>query len=119
MTLAQDYDAQQGTVITPPGVGSIDSGDFLEYNAENFNAGVSTFTINLGVPAANAGRSIELHVDSPTGPLLGVLTTTSTGSFTTYANETINVSNPYGIRDLYLVFQGGYGVANVNWFQFT
>jgi hypothetical protein len=119
MTPAQNYDAQQGTTITPPGVGSINDGDFLEYSAEALGNGVSTFTANLGVPAANAGGTIELHIDTPTGPLLGILTTTSTGSFTTYASQSINVASPSGIRDLYLVFHGGYGIGNLKWFQFS
>ncbi|HET6250818.1 MAG TPA: carbohydrate-binding protein [Tepidisphaeraceae bacterium] len=116
---AQSYDAELGTNITLPGVGSLDAGDYLEYGAVDFRNPISTFTANLAVPAQYAGHQIQVRVDSPNGPVLGTLTVASTGSFTTFASESTALNPASGIRDLYLVFQGGYGVCNLNWFQLS
>jgi hypothetical protein len=90
------------------------------YLAVNLGIGDNLFTANLAVPAAYAGQNIEIHLDSPTGTLVGVLTTTSTGSFTNFASESTSVNTAaIGVHDLYLVFRGASGVCNLNWFSIT
>ncbi len=66
-----------------------------------------------------AGRQIEVRIGSPAGILAGVLTTTSTGSWSAYSTQVAGVSGLWGVKDLYLVFQGGEGVANLDWFLFS
>ncbi|MDB5171435.1 MAG: hypothetical protein JWN51_208, partial [Phycisphaerales bacterium] len=41
-----------------------------------------------------------------------------TGSWTTFKPQQTTVSGVTGIHDLYLVFRGGYGVCNLDWFKF-
>ncbi|HLG77926.1 MAG TPA: discoidin domain-containing protein, partial [Ktedonobacteraceae bacterium] len=76
---------------------------------------------NIGVADAQAGQNIELHQDSPTGQLLGTLTVQSTGSFSTFTQQsfTTNVVAS-GIHDIYLVVLGnGFGAGNLNWIKFS
>ena len=63
--------------------------------------------------------SIELRLDSPTGQLIGTLKATPTGTWSTYTQQATPLTGATGIHDLYLVFVGGRGVANVDTFWFT
>jgi hypothetical protein len=65
-----------------------------------------------------AGKFIDVRLDSPGGKLVGTLTAAGTGSWTTFKPEQTTVSGVSGIHDLYLVFRGGFGVCNLDWFKF-
>lgn len=117
-TYAKYYDDMRGIVVANGGVGYFDPGDWLAYRQIDLGSGVSTFTIEIGVDPAYAGRQIQLRLDSPTGQLIGTLTTTSTGGFTTYGLLTTAVTGAVGVHDLYLVGNGGYGIGNLRSFVF-
>src|SRR5581483_8240266 len=92
------------------GVGSADNGDWVKYPNVDFGSGVSSFIANVASAPQFAGGNLDVRLDSLTGPLIASLTITSTGSWSTFAAETINTLAASGIHDLYLVFRGGYGV---------
>ena len=71
----------------------------------------------MSVAPANAGQAIEIHIDSPTGTSIGTLTTTSTGDWNTYAEETNSLTAVGGSHDLYIVFPGSTDVGRFDWFQ--
>ena len=43
----------------------------------------------------------------------------STGGYYTYQSESTAITNAAGVHDLYLVGQGTYGVASIDYFSFT
>jgi len=111
---AENCDAQSGLTVSGGVIGSCDNGDWVRYNDVWFGAQTSKVAMNLAVPATNAGQTIEIRVDSLTGPVIGNLVSTSTGSWTSYTDQTANITPTSGLHDLYLIFRGTTGVANVN-----
>ncbi len=116
---AESYDTAQGVAREGTNaVGSLDNGDFLQYQKVNFGNGVSTFEALVAVDPAYAGQKIEIRLDSATGPKVGELTVKSTGGWTKYEKQSTPIQTISGIRDLYLVARGTYGVANIDKFKF-
>lgn len=131
---AEDFSAQSGTYVDQNGgdiapgvkgygVNGIDSGDWLEYNNVDFgSSSPGTFTASVAVDPANAGKQLAIHLDSLTGPVIGTLTLTSTGSFTTFASESTPLTSPAtGRHDVYLVpvGSGQTGYCNLDYFKFS
>ncbi|SFT05706.1 carbohydrate-binding protein [Paenibacillus sp. BC26] len=101
-------------------VGWIDGGDWLAYKNVDFGSGMTQFKASIAVPLSNAGQQLELRLDSLSGTVIGTMTLSSTGSWTTYTNQSIGVSGASGIHDLYVVAKGsGSGYGNLDTFTFT
>jgi hypothetical protein len=89
----------QGRAVT-----SVNDGDWTEYDPYSLQ-GVSS--IDFRVASSGSGGTIEVHADSPTGPLVGTASVTDTsGAFTTVNAP---VTNPGGTHKLFMVFKGGSG----------
>ncbi|GAB4432978.1 MAG: hypothetical protein OHK0015_21200 [Chloroflexi bacterium OHK40] len=115
---AESENAQQGVTDFGTGIGSIDAGDWLRYDLD-FGGGVSSFTANVAVPAEYAGRQIQVRLDSTTGTIIGTLTVQNTGGWSSYQQQTVNLSQmATGQRSVYLTFVGGNGVGNLDWIRF-
>ncbi|MFE9046013.1 carbohydrate-binding protein [Streptomyces sp. NPDC007818] len=100
-------------------LGYIAAGNWTKYRVD-FGTGVSRIDLRAAT-TASSGKA-EIRVDSPTGPLLGTATVTSTGGWQTYTTTTQAVTGVTGKHDLYLVFRttpGNTNVMNVNWFRFS
>ena len=96
---------------------SIHDGDFVEYQAFDFDSGVAAIQIRVATPRA---ATIEVHLDSPTGPLMGTCTVPPTGGWQTWADTVANVDNSQaGVRDIYFVFHGPKGPALINVSRFV
>jgi len=113
-------------------LGFADNGDVAFFKNVDFGAGGLT---NVKIRSAFAGSTlygtagtVQFHLDSATGPLIGTatirITSTSVdayGNFTNYqAWETqiatlTDAASATGVHDLYLVYTGS---GNLNWFQF-
>ncbi|WDZ83819.1 ThuA domain-containing protein [Micromonospora cathayae] len=113
-----------GTQVVTPGsahggaaVGYIDNNDWISYQPYHL-AGVRSFSVRAGAPAG-AGGTVELRVDSPTGPLVGTATVTPTGGHGTFATFTGTVTPPTGTRTLFLVFKGGGGMFDLDEFTLS
>lgn len=99
-------------------VTSIENNDSIKIESVNFLTGAVSFSAR--VASAGAGGSIELHVDSATGSLLGTCAVPSTGGAQKWQTVTCTVSGATGTKDLFLVFKGGSGsLFNLNFWQFT
>jgi hypothetical protein len=86
-------------------VTDIDNGDFIKVKGVDFGqAGAGTFTAS--VASGVAGGSIELHLDSVDGTLIGSVAAPYTGGWEQWRTLTASVSGAAGIHDLYLVFKG-------------
>ena len=116
---AEAYSAARGVVATATALTHDDNGDWAQYKGVNFGAGVSKLQANVAVAPQYAGQRIQLRADSLSGPVIGTLTVTATGSWNDYQVETTNVSHLTGKHDVYLVFVGRWGIANVDWFKFA
>lgn len=105
---------QTGVYVT-----SISNGDYIKLRSVGFGTdGAKSFAAS--VASSGAGGSIELHLDSQTGKLIGTLAVTGTGGATTWKNLSTTVSGATGTHDLFLVFKGGSGdLFNLDWWQFT
>jgi hypothetical protein len=92
-------------------VGFLSNGSYTEYNSVNLNS-VSTFTAR--VASVSSGGTIAIHLDSPTGTLIGTCSVTNTGANQTWATTTCSLSGASGTHNLYLVYSGGF---NIEWFS--
>ncbi|WP_422770379.1 ThuA domain-containing protein [Plantactinospora sp. WMMC1484] len=108
-------------------VNGIDAGDSIAFDPINLgDASAVTFRVSGG-SAATAGTpraTVELRLDSPTGPLVGTATLNATTGNNDWSSQTLAVDQPAGGHRLHLVFQpvtGGptTGLVNLNWVEFT
>jgi arabinoxylan arabinofuranohydrolase len=97
-------------------VTSIAEGDWIRYAGVDFGAGASKFEARV---AAETGGSIELHLESETGPKAGTCEVAATGSLTTWKTVSCKVAAASGVKDLYLVFKGSGEPFRFNWFRFS
>jgi len=99
-------------------VTSIENNDSIKVESVNFLTGAISFSAR--VASAGAGGSIELHLDSATGTLLGTCAVAGTGGAQKWQTVTCPVSGATGTKDLFLVFKGGSGsLFNLDSWQFT
>jgi len=97
-------------------VGYADNGDWAHYKSVNFGSGVGT--VNLRTASAGSGGTLEFHLDSVTGALIGSATIPVTGGWQTWTTVSAPIAGATGVHDLYLVFKGTTSIGNVNWFRF-
>ena len=118
---AEGYDDQSGARKGRTVVGYLGTGDWLRYDGVDFGDGsLSTFRTRISVGPGWEGKRIELRLGSPTGKLVGSLTTQSTGDWANYQEQTATLTEKVtGVQALYLVFAGGEGVASIDSFRFS
>jgi PKD repeat protein len=129
---AEHYDRQgeafdvQNENTTDVGLGQsvafINHGSYLCWNEMNFQ-GIDSITYR--VASANTGGRIELHQDSPTGPLVGgasaVAQVVNTGGWQTWVNVTVPVTGLSGTHKYCFLFARNAGDAllfNLNCLEF-
>lgn len=107
---ADSFDAKSPGVQTEPcsesgmNLKSIHDGDYVMYKGFDFDSGVAAFKARI---AANSKGTIEVHLDSVTGPLMGTVNFLPTGGWQNWADAATNVDNSLAtVRDVYLVFHG-------------
>lgn len=115
---AESYNGMSGVTLKTTTINSCDNGEWVAFNNVDLGAGCSTLVARLAVPAANAGKSVQIRSGSTTGTLLGTLTTTSTGAWNAYQEQSTTLTGANGIQNIYFVFAGGSGVGNFDYFKF-
>jgi arabinoxylan arabinofuranohydrolase len=99
-------------------VTQISNDDYIEIRNVDFGTGATSF--DARVASAGSGGSIELHLDSLTGVLVGTCSVSGTGGAQTWVTKSCAVSGATGVHDLFLHFTGGSGnLFNFNWWKFT
>jgi arabinoxylan arabinofuranohydrolase len=99
-------------------VGWIENGDWIKVKGAAFGTGARQFTAR--VASANAGGSIEVRLDSPTGTRVGTCAVAGTGGWQNWSSVSCPVSGATGTHDVYLRFTGGSGyLFNVDSWQFA
>ena len=121
---AESYTSSSGVSTHAAGtgtvVGSFDGGDWIGYDNVDFGTDANLFTAFVGVDNAYANKGIQIHLDSPTGPQIGVLYVSGTGGFDTLALQSTSITPTSGHHSVYLVAPGTQpGFGNVDYFSFT
>jgi hypothetical protein len=100
-------------------VTSIHNGDYIKVKSVDFGSGATSF--NARVASDASGGSIELHLDSQTGTLIGTCTVSGTGGAQTWTTKTCSVSGATEVHDLFFKFTGtgSSNLFNFNWWQFS
>lgn len=95
----------------------IESGDTAAYKYIDFGKGAASFSAKTVGEAA--GGKIEIHLDSPTGELIGTCGIPADGNGNSWAIHTCSVNPVAGVHAVYLKFTGGSGtLCNIDWFSF-
>ena len=103
-----DFDDYHGvhlvdeTKVAGDAVGAT-SGDWVKFAGASLGSGATTFTART---AASAAGTVEVRLDSPTGPLAGTAPVAPTADKYTYATTTAALHGATGHHDVYLVFRG-------------
>lgn len=116
---AADFDDSDGVIVNGNEIDDLDDGDWTLYQNVDFGNGVKSVQLNLAMDPGNEGGSVELHLDSVDGTLIGKHDIQPTGSWDTFINQGINVSDVSGTHDLYLVFTGRQDMGNLRSFTFS
>jgi glucosylceramidase len=100
-------------------------GAYAVYRHVAFTAGAASLAARLACDSTtggNCGGTLEFHLDSPTGTLIGTVTIPATSGWQTWTTATATVSAASGAHDLYVIFKaspsGASALGNLNWFQF-
>jgi PKD repeat protein/type 1 glutamine amidotransferase len=101
-------------------VAFIDAGDLVAYDPVNLQ-GITSATFR--VASAGAGGAIELRLDEPGGELIGTVDVPVTGSWQSWVDVDVPLTDPGGTHRLYLVFTNQDPAAtalfNLNYIEFN
>lgn len=122
---AESYTAHNDTTVSNGGtgkyVGGVNSTSWLEYDNVDFGSmGLNSFQASIAVDPSAAGKQLEVRLDGLTGPVIGTMTATSTGGWTSFQTRTTAIVTTTGVHDVFLVpvGTGSSGYANVDWIEF-
>jgi glucose/arabinose dehydrogenase/PKD repeat protein len=115
---AEHYGAMQGIQLADHAgaegaktVGFTDNGDWISFTPYALTGATS---MTARASSGGAGGTIEVRTGSATGTLLGSAAVANTGSWDTFVNVNVPLSNvPSGTQTLYLVFKGPTGQGNL------
>ncbi|GII34852.1 glycosyl hydrolase [Planotetraspora mira] len=115
---AEHYGAMQGIQLADHAgaegaktVGFTDNGDWISFTPYALTGATS---MTARASSGGAGGTIEVRTGSATGTLLGSAAVANTGSWDTFVNVNVPLSNvPSGTQTLYLVFKGATGQGNL------
>jgi hypothetical protein len=114
---ATSYAVSRGIRELNPGViGHTDDGDWVQYDQIDFGKGVSSVAVELAMGPKDA--KVEFHLDELNGPLIATLIPISTGDWTTFQIQEVQVQNAAGAHNLFLTFHGGRGLPDLRSVQF-
>jgi hypothetical protein len=138
---AGNFDAQGGSAFgngvapyTMPngtlGMMATDDEDWAQYNDVQFGTAGSATTFTAFISTANAGSSIELHLDTLTGPTIASIAVASTGGLGVEKAQSAAIASA-GISGIHTVFVrfnaaanrasglngGGKVIGNISYFE--
>ena len=125
LTEAETIARQSGIETEPCVEGGMDvtgitNGDWTMVRGVDFGTGATNFTARIA--SASGGGSIELHLDSLTGTLIGTCVVPVTGGPQTWSNVfcSISAASAQDVHDLYFKYTGsdGTNLFNFNWWRF-
>ncbi|MEE6308309.1 glycoside hydrolase family 3 C-terminal domain-containing protein [Plantactinospora veratri] len=112
-TRAENFDDHSGILLVdeskPRGTaveGGAGSGGWLAFTGTALDARSGTLTVRAA-SSAPGDATVEVRLDSPTGPLLGRATVPSTGDRYAYTTVDAALAATTGVRDVYLRLDAG------------
>jgi hypothetical protein len=102
-------------------VGWIATGDSLRFDNLDFGPVPATKLLVRVAAGTDDGGRMEMHLDDPAQPVVGVLNVTSTGDWQTWRTDEVTLTTPVtGKHTVYFTFTGNKDseFVNVNWLQF-
>jgi endoglucanase len=99
-------------------VGWTDTNDFIAFNNLDFGTGAASVDVRAASGASFTGTA-QFRLGSTTGTIIGTVSFGSTGGWQTWTTKNIAITGATGVKNLYMVFQGGAGIANLNWIKFN
>jgi arabinoxylan arabinofuranohydrolase len=98
-------------------VTNISNDDYIKVRSIDFKKGAKMFEGSFA--SGTEGGTLEMHVDSKEGRLLGSVRVKKTGGAQRWKTFICKVEKIEGIHDLYLVFKGGDGnLFDFDWWKF-
>jgi hypothetical protein len=94
----------------------IAAGSYTVYNNVNLD-GVTSFAVRYADFSNSGSTTLEIHLDSATGTLIGTCTLPWTDGSQSWANATCTLSGAGGVHNIYLVNPTGHD-HNIEWFAF-
>lgn len=100
-------------------VTSINDGDYIKVRGVDFGSGATSF--DARVASGATGGTIEIHLDSLNGTLLGTCAIQGTGGDRTWATRSCPVTGATGVHDLFfkLTGTGSNPLFKFNWWRFN
>ncbi|MCQ2417643.1 MAG: carbohydrate-binding protein, partial [Oscillospiraceae bacterium] len=117
---AESYTTQSGVDTESCSEGGkdvayIENGDYIGFKNVDFGEGAECIDFRVGSNGGN--NSIEVHIGSPNGKIIGTMNVNGTGGWQTWKTQKCSIDKTSGVNDIYLVFKGGDGyLFNLNWF---
>jgi cytochrome c len=100
-------------------LGSIHHKSYFAFNQIDLK-GIKQLTYRYS--SKQVGATIEVHVNSPKGPIISTLNYTATGDWETYKEISTPIQDPGGKNDLYFVFkkdqEPNQHMFSVDWIEF-
>jgi beta-xylosidase len=98
-------------------VTNIQEGAYIKIRSVDFRKGAAVFKAN--VTSDTAGNTIEIRLDSLTGPLAGICKLNKTAGVQNWQTMSARINKISGLHDIYFVFKGGNGGSlGFNWWKF-
>lgn len=116
---AEDYTEMQGVQLenNATTVGFIDGGDWMMFSAIDFDNGFNSITFHVATTASNG--TLEIRLNGTEGDLLASFRPESTGAWTNFEDQSINLDSVRGLHDLYILGVGGAGIGNIDYFELS
>ena len=120
---AEKYNGQSGIQTESCSEGTLDiafigDGDYTFYNNIDFGDGATTayFRVASSASVGSASGTIEMHLGSSIGTLIGSVAVPGTGGWQTWVTVPCTLkAAAKGVQKLYLVFSNN-SSFNINWF---
>ena len=106
-------DEKTGVYVT-----DISNGDYIKVRSVDFGRGAKSF--EASVASASKGGKIEIHIDSPSGLLIGSCKVESTGDWQKWITQKCAIKKSKGVHDVYFIFKGSEGkLFNFDYWKFS
>ncbi|MBN2497762.1 MAG: carbohydrate-binding protein [Deltaproteobacteria bacterium] len=116
---AEEYDEMSGITDSGEYIESCDDGDWIRFDNVDFEAGYTSLVIRAGRPSDTNSMHAEIRADAMDGPLVADFVPEGTGDWYVFEDQSVTPAVISGVHDLYVLFLGGYGVGNFDWFHFV
>lgn len=106
-----DKCSEGGTMLT-----DISDGDYTSISGVDFGDSATGFIIRAS--SESGGGTVELHLGSKDGDLVGTCEIKETGGWESWENFNCEITGCSGVEDLYLIYKGSGEPFRLNWFIF-